>query len=310
MKICHIWRKTTFVHSQTTTVDERWFLVYNIHMRNVDQSEINRITENIQSRQINLNLDNMVVMANDMIKGATSLTLNEAKLLRLIIMQIKPDDCELMKFSIRADEFAGILGIDKSNLYRELDRMSEHLLKEVIKIGDGNPRHKWKKFQWVSCCEYDSGVITIRLNDELKPYIIGLQEWYTQYRLDEIVGFRSVYSIKIYELINVALMNRKPYADKQVKVYIDLCTMRKATNTENKFERISQFKSKVIDISIKDINTYSPYHVTVEAYKESRSIVGFYFTVESHAGFEHRIAMEQKKSERQMELDDYLDENY
>ena len=278
-------------------------------MENLDKTQMQNITENIKSRQINLNLENMVVMANDMIKGASSLTLNESKLLRLIIMQIRPEDEELMKFTIKADEFAGLLGIDKSNMYRELDRMSDHLLKEVIKIGDGNPRHKWKKFQWVSCCEYDKGVITIKLNDELKPYIIGLQKWYTQYRLEDIIGFRSVYSIKIYELISTALMNRKPYADNFIKVYIPLDVIRKATNTEEKFERISQFKAKVIDISIKDINEYSSYYISVEPYKESRSIVGFYFTVESQAGHAHRVALENKTTEKQMELDDYWNEN-
>lgn len=269
------------------------------------ENNFETITENIQARAISVNAENYVVMANDMVRGTSGLSLNEAKLLRLIIMQVRKDDKQFFKFKIRTDEFANLLQIDKSNLYREMDKMSTHLLKEVIRIGDGNPRHKWKKFQWISYCEYDEGVLTIRLNDELAPYILGLQEYYTQYRLEEIVGFRSTYSLKIYEMINLGLMGRKPHADKKYCVYVSLAEIRRATNTEDKFERISQFKAKVIDISVKDINKYSPYHVTVEDFKESRSIVGFYFLVESQSGFEYRKSLETK----QMELGDYLDEN-
>lgn len=267
----------------------------------------NSIIENVQARQMNTDLtDQVVAMANDMIKGTSKLTLTEAKLLRLLIMQVKPTDEDFSPFNVTVSEFSQLLNIDKSNIYREMDRISGHLLSEVIYIGDGNPKHKWKKFQWLSYCAYENGVLTIELNKHLKPYILGLKKWYTQYRLEEIIGFGSVHSIRIYELIAMALRNQKPYGDAVTKVYIDADSIRKATNTAEKYERISQFKKKVLDIAIKEINEKSSYHVHYEEHKEARRIVGFYFVVQSRSRYLYvEQTAEQRNDPRQMTIDDY-----
>lgn len=263
----------------------------------------------IQTRQAKYDLENQVVMANDMIKGISKLSLNESKLLRTIIMQIKPQDEDLEVFTVKIKEFAELVGIDKNHMYSEADKMTDSLMSEVIRIGDGNPRHKWKKLHWVDLCEYDSGTITIKVSNELKPYILGLQKWYTQYRLEDIIYFKSVYSIRIYELIAMCLKDQKPYADKKTEVYISMEDLRKSTNTEHKYERLSQFKEKVINIALRDINQTSSYHVSVRDYKEGRKVVGFYFNVESRIGFEYKEVQEPEEViVRQMELDDFMGE--
>ncbi len=238
-----------------------------------------------QIKEMNTDLqEQYVVMANDMIKGTSNLALNEAKLLRLLIMQVKPDDNDFYTFNLAVKDFIKILNVSANNVYRDIDKMCDHLMKEVVYIGDGNPQHRWKRFQWLSYCEYNNGIITIKLNENLKPFIIGLQKWYTQYRIEDIVGFKSTYSIKLYELLALFLKDKKPYADEKVKVYIDLETIKRATNTENKYN-ISRFKTKVIEISLRDINEFSSYHVDYEEYKESRQIKGFNFIIQSKARY-------------------------
>lgn len=264
--------------------------------------------EKIRLRAINYNTDNMVVVANDMVRGISALSLNEHKLLRLLITQIRPEDEDLYTFTVKTSEFADLLGVQKNNLYSELDRMTTHLMSEVIKIGDGNPKHYWKKFHWVDVCEYNDGVMTIKLSRELKPYVIGLQKWYTQYRLEEIVKLKSVYSIRIFELLQSVLMDRKPYGDKRTTVYIDIKTIRKTTGTEDKYERISQFREKVIDLSIRDINELSSYHIEVEPYREHRKIVGFYFYIMSQIGYKNKVRIEEKQKMKQMSFEDYINE--
>lgn len=53
----------------------------------------------------------------------------------------------------------------------------------------------------VSKAEYINGVLTMRLNDEIKDYVIGIQKGYTKYSIDNICSFRSAYSVRIYELL-------------------------------------------------------------------------------------------------------------
>lgn len=265
----------------------------------------------IKIRQAKYDLDNMVVMANDMIKGISKLSLNEAKLLRTIIMQIKPYDEELEVFTVKADEFAAILGIDKNHIYAEIDKMTDHLLDEKIRIGDKTTKKKskWKKFRWVDYCEYDTGTLTIKLSDQLRPYLLGLQKWYTQYRLEDIIFFKSWYSIRIYELLMMCIDERKkPYADKIVDIYMSLKDLRTYTETEKKYARLSQFKAKVLNIAVRDINEWSAYHVTVREYKEKKKIVGFYFSVGSKIGYNYKnISEELPEHVEQMNLFDMMD---
>lgn len=264
----------------------------------------NNIIKDIQTRQMNMDTDNKVAIANDMIKGVSNLSLSEAKLLRLLIMQVVPEDDSFYMFSVKASDFAKLLGIDKSNLYKEMHRMVSHLISEVISIGDGNPKHPWKKFHWVDYCDYKDGVLTIELSKHLSPYIIGLKQWYTQYRLEEIIYLNSVYAIRLYELIVMAMKSKTPYADNATEVYIDAKTIRKATGTEDKYQRVSQFKEKVINTAIREINKHSSYHVSVRDYKEARRIAGFYFLVESATW--HRIKEEDPERAEQISIENYM----
>lgn len=227
-------------------------------------------------------MENQVVMSNDLIKGKSNLSLNELKLLRLTIMQIIAEDTDLMTYQVSITDLSKLLNISSPNIYRDVMEMCKHLLQEIVLVGDGNPKHKWEMFQWCSQCKYKNGIITIRLHDELKPYLLQLKEkhYYTQYLLGEVLLLKSVYAIRIYELIREQT-RKKIYADKTATVSLDVDTIRKATNTEEKYSQMGHFRAKVIDIAVKEINNKLGYYVTYECIKESRKIVGFKFKIES-----------------------------
>lgn len=235
----------------------------------------------MDKREICLDVENQVVMSNDLIKGKSNLSLNELKLLRLTIMQVIAEDKDFMTYQIKITELVKVLDISRQNIYRDVYEMCKHLMQELVYIGDGNPKHKWKMFQWCSTCEYEEGIITIKLHDKLKPYLIQLKKHYTQYMLADILVLKSVYAIRIYELLREGFRGQKVYADNCAIVILDVDTIRKATNTEEKYSQMGHFKVKVIDIAVKEINDKLGYHVTYEDVKSSRKIVGFKFKIES-----------------------------
>lgn len=227
-----------------------------------------------------LNGENYVVMSNDLIKGKSNLSLNELKLLRLTIMQVLKEDTDLRTYQINISELAELLDITSPSIYRDVDDMTTHLLQEIVYVGDGNPKHKYKKFQWCSDCEYDNGVVTIRLHDNLKPYLLELKEHYTQYVLQDILILKTVYAVRMYELI-VEELRTKVYADKTATIELSIDTIRKATNTETKYEQTAMLKVRVIDSAISEINEKLGYNISYEPIKKSRKIVGYRFTIES-----------------------------
>ena len=59
-----------------------------------------------------------VVQANRLIEGKQNLKLNSAKILRLLIMQIKPDDDDFKTYRIKIADLARLLRVTSQTLYR------------------------------------------------------------------------------------------------------------------------------------------------------------------------------------------------
>ncbi len=227
---------------------------------------------------MSLNTDHYVVMSNDLIKGKQRMGRKESKLLRLVIMQAVMEDKDFRTYKVDIKELAKTLGVDSSNIYRETREICKNLLSNVVEIGDGNPKHKWKAFQWVSRCKYDGqGTLEIQLHDDLKPYLLGLGKWYTQYTCESILHMNSVYAIRVYELIFMEIKNRK--IGNGVTVDLSVEMIRKACDCENKLKKISQFKEKVIDVSLREINANTDFSISTEPYKKGKTIIGFKFLV-------------------------------
>lgn len=272
------------------------------------ENAIEVASKEIHRKEVTFDTNNYVVMANNMLMhSASNLTLNEIKLLRFFIMQTERNDKELFQFSVDIPRLAKAMEMSQKALYRELDGMTEHLMKEVITIG--SPKNeRWIKFHWVDICEYDKGVLNVKISDELKPFLVGLRGNFTRYRLSEIVSLNSMYAIRIYEVLNGYMDdNLKPHANVATEISISVEELRRITDTEDKFERFSNFKSKVIDTALKEINEKSVYHVIATPYKHGRTIAGFDFLIESQAGYIHRTKDQQNKDIKIVNDDDQLE---
>ena len=276
------------------------------------------------------NQDYYVVMANELLKSKSKLSLNSAKLIRSAIMQIKPEDTELKPYKITIQEFNELLGLkSKTNIYRDVIKILDELFDERIEIKDEkSPKDKWKKLRWVITCERDKQWILIQLHPDIRQYVLGLQKMYTQYELGYILSLKSVYAIRLFELIKMGLSEKDLYKYKEVQVEVMLDVLRRATDTEDKFERISSFKEKVIDVAIRDINNVPLGYRIKPDYKPikyGKKIIGFEFTVSSWSSElpppdektqrkieeikrkqQERREEEQEQIRGQMSLDDYI----
>lgn len=98
-------------------------------------------------------------------------------------------------------------------LYRDMDTITDDILTNHVAIKDYQ-QGKFMKIQWVTACAYEKGVgLAVKMNPLLKPFLLGLQERYTQYQLENILAMKSVYAIRIYELLMKEQMTRFIPAD-------------------------------------------------------------------------------------------------
>lgn len=227
-----------------------------------------------------------VCVSNAFVKANQDLNPVETKLLRLMISQIVKTDEKLKEYTVSSKELSEIFGNAVSDNFYRIDYMEQitrNLLKQIIKIDYGKKR--WDMFQIFSKCKYDNGLLTMQLHDEMKPFLIALKDKYTQYQIGKIIGMSSNYAIRIFELIQE---KRKSQQDvKFIENYeFTLEELRTATNTIDKLKQMVHFKTRVLDIAMREITYNAGYSAEYKEIKNGRKIIGF--VIELHPQYSDR----------------------
>lgn len=216
------------------------------------------------------------VMANDIVRGKQDMTLQEARILRLLITQVVKEDKDFKTFTSSIQDLASFLNIPPNNLYRDIKGICFNLTQRVVQIGTGNPKEPWTFFSWISSARYDGeGTVTLRLSDEIKPYLIDLNAYFTQYKLENILEMKSFYGIRLYELL------RSDYfKDENTYQEYTLGFLRQFFDCESKYKTFKDFRVRVLEIGIKEVNEKSDLYIyEAVQIKTGRKITGIKFYV-------------------------------
>lgn len=244
-----------------------------------------------KTNEMILSKNHNIVMANKIIKGKQNkMSLQLLRLIRIAISQISKFDKELLMYETTIKELADFLNISPKNLYRDIEEIGIEGLKSTIYLED---EKKINIFQWFSLFEYqkETGTLRIQLHPKLKPYLLGLDSFFTMYKLDKILLFDSYYAIRLYELI---LCDDNATKQDLIKLNYTIDYLRKYFNCEDKYSRIIDFKKNVIDIAIKEINEKSDKGITINYNKKGRAIHSIDFYIQSNWTYHEtkRIEME------------------
>lgn len=229
----------------------------------------------VKKYEMTYNAEHYTVAANDIIRGKQSMTLQTARLIRLLITQVVKEDKDLKTYTCRIADLANFLNVDSSNLYKHIRTICECAMKSVVYIGTGNPKEPWEMFHWVSTAQYDgAGTLTLRLSDEIKPYVLELEKWFTQYQLKNILEFNSYYAIRLYELIKCKDGETK---NSQLELEFTIDELRTFFDCEKKYKLFADFKRKVIEIAVREINAKSDLLVNPTYKKTGKAITSVVF---------------------------------
>lgn len=226
---------------------------------------------------------NYVCQANTLIGGKQALKLNSAKLIRSAIMQVVKDDEELKPYIITIKDLADLLQVPASNIYRDIEEITNDIISNPVFVREvSNGRTVgFIQIPWVSRCEYKSDVgVALKLNEELKPFLVNLKKHYTQYTLGEVLAMKSVYAIRIFEILQSKIMSGTvPKSGTHIVISVD--ELRECCSCEDKYPAFGNFKNKVIDKARDEINRVSMYDLTYTYQKEGRTVKAIDFFIVS-----------------------------
>ena len=217
--------------------------------------------------------DYKVVKGNEIIQKARyNLALSEIKAFSFIVSKIKPTDEVFHEYSFTINEYCKVLGIETNNgkNIQNIKRSLKQLVDKsfFLTLEDGTETTiSWLNKVWI---DRGSGRIRVRLDDDLQKYVTGLYANYTQYELLCTLPMRSSYSIRIYELL-------KSYAFTKKHIFSveDLKRMLGCTH----YDRFPDFRRKVIEVAVKEINKFTDLEVTWEPITKGRKVVEIQFRI-------------------------------
>jgi len=273
----------------------------------------------LEKTPIKYNKSYYVVQANELVRSRQDeLSLLEAKLVRLAIAQVLKDDTDLKTYVCNVSSLAKFLGISAQDIYRDAngkktkdrktkDSLTDSLMRKLIKIKteDGSITIHWVDS---TKCSYKNGVITFKLNEELKPYLIGLNELFTRYGYEEILKLSTNYAIRLYELLySYANMPfREGPTDFTIgaehlekgEIGFTVEYLREYFNCSDKYPNASDFVKRVIAPGIADINEKTLFPCTYRAIKEGKKITFIVFKVDDWGGEAGEMALNTLRNER------------
>lgn len=214
-----------------------------------------------------------IIKANELIqKSRFSLSTQEQKIILYVISRIKPTDTELVEQTFSILDFCKICGLDSDNgaNYKYIKNTLKGLRDKSIwvTLDDGSE----STLAWISkvTMSKQSGIVKIKLQDDMKPYLLQLQEKFTQYELIYTLAMKSQYSIRLYELL-------KSYQWKKKHTF-NIDDLKKILDAEN-YINFKDFRVKVLEIALREISTYSDIEVSYEIIKEGKKYSKLVFDV-------------------------------
>ncbi|EPG1913055.1 replication initiation protein RepM, partial [Acinetobacter baumannii] len=208
--------------------------------------------------------------SNQVIEASYQLSAVEQRIVLAAISRIPKNqpitDDELYPVSV--DELKQ-LGVHEKTAYRDLKEGINRLYERSINLSIDD---KSIKMRWVQEIQFldSQSVIGIRFSKPILPFISNLSREFTKYALSDIAGINSGYGIRIYEL----LVQYRQIGKREISVE----SLRTMLELGKKYPLFADFKKRVIDTAIDQINEYSPLKVTYEQKKTGRKVTHIIFS--------------------------------
>lgn len=225
-----------------------------------------------------------VTKANDLIqKSRFNLSLQQQKIVLYLISQITPfdEDFKLYEFSIA--EFCRVCGIDDNNgkIYQDLKTAIKEIADKSLWVEIAEKRETLVRWIEKPYIDAGSGIIRIRLDSDMKPFLLQLKQNFTSYELLWTLHFKSKYTIRLYELVKSIHFHELENYKRRYRVD----ELKKLLGGE-RYKEYRDFKRRVLTPSIKEINQYSDKTVVFEEVRRGRKVIEVEFRVSSKDSFE------------------------
>ena len=226
----------------------------------------------------------LVVKENSLIHASYALSLVEQRLLLLAIIVIREhthnNELDYIAFNkpirIHAEDYVKQFNVDRQTAYKNLREASKSLFARQFSYQEKRGKNTANvTSRWVSDIAYidNEAIIEVTFTRSVIPLITELENNLTSYEIGQVKHLTSSYALRLYELL-VAWKNKGISPKWQIDEF-----RRKIGVEENTYSRMGQFKEKVLDFAVEQINSNTEMTVKYKQFKKGRKIDSFQFTI-------------------------------
>ena len=223
----------------------------------------------------------LVAKSNRLIEASYRLTLVEQQLVLYAICRSRDEQRGLSAnepVTIDAHAFAAQFGLNQAHVYSKLKDAADTLYERRVLIHDIHPKTqkpRTVKTRWVSDVAYidGAGLVEVTFAPKMIPFITKLEAEFTSYRLEKIGHMTSAHAVRLYELLIQYLgIGRRE---------IEIAWLKERLGIAGEYTAIKDFKKRVLDVAIAQINSRSDIKVSHTQRKTGRTVTHLIFDIRS-----------------------------
>lgn len=227
-----------------------------------------------------------IYQANPLVEARKPMNALEMRIFMLALQDVNPHlsandkyyDKEFKETHIRPGELKKIMG--NGAYIPLLDEACDRLTSRNVCIREGEDKFTYYPiFAFIQYEKRDG--LRIQFNNRMRDLILDIFESghsYTRINMKQIFYLGSAYAMRLLEIM---LQYQGMMRENLIKRTIQLDELRFMMNVaEEQYTRVNDFKRKVLDTAVNEINENTQYFISYETQKSGRKIVAYVFTMD------------------------------
>lgn len=242
-------------------------------------------------------LDMIIVKDNVLINASYNLELVEQRLILLAIIEARESGKGINAndpLTVHANAYIQNFSVEKHSAYKSLKDACKTLFARQFSYEEVNQNGNTTQFtsRWVSKIGYTNAEATIQLifSPDVVPLITRLEKHFTSYELEQVAQLQSKYATRLYELLI-------SWRSTGIITEISLDEFRKRIGVDsNEYRILANFKARVLEPAIKQINDHTDIIATYTQHKQGRKVTGFSFKFKQKPKTDKKIVQKDKNT--------------
>lgn len=195
-----------------------------------------------------------------------------------LLSQLKREDSYELPYRINIADVERMTGRQWN--YQQLQEATADMGSRMFEVENEKVYKQLWMFQKVEYIK-GQGCLEIVLSTFIRPYLFELKDNFTSYQLHSALKLSSKYAKRIYQLASQwkNIGETKAYTINELKLMLKLKDAN-GKRPEN-FEKFSQFKARVLDIAMRQINAHTDLKISYDLIKQGRSFHSIRFYINS-----------------------------